>query len=130
MPAIPEPAPGGRGRWAWTIGALAVVVHFALAFQDRHGWSHAAAYADTARQAGTLRGRFLASEAVPMASSPGRIQGAAQVLTVLASALGPLLLAPCVAWTGSQAAAFYTLAAMVVLASAAAVVPMPVHPAV
>jgi MFS family permease len=43
----------------------------------------------------------------------GRIQGAAQALTVLASALGPLLLAWCVAWTGSYAGMFYVLAAAV-----------------
>ncbi len=41
----------------------------------------------------------------------GRIQGAAQVMTVLASAVGPLLLAWCVDVTGSYAAAFYALAA-------------------
>ena len=57
----------------------------------------------------------------------GRIQGAAQVLTVLASAVGPLLLAQSVAWTGSYATAFYVLAAVVAaLGGAAAVVPMPV----
>jgi MFS family permease len=44
----------------------------------------------------------------------GRIQGAAQVMTVLASALGPVLLAWCVESTGSYAAAFYALAATVV----------------
>jgi MFS family permease len=56
----------------------------------------------------------------------GRIQGAAQILTVLASAVGPLLLAQCVAWTGSYAAAFYAVAAVVaVLAVAAMVVPVP-----
>jgi MFS family permease len=56
----------------------------------------------------------------------GRIQGAAQILTVLASAIGPLLLAQCVAWTGSYAAAFYALAAVVaLLGAAAAVVAMP-----
>lgn len=56
----------------------------------------------------------------------GRIQGAAQILTVLASAVGPLLLAQCVAWTGSYAAAFYTLAAVVaLLGMAAVVVPVP-----
>ena len=33
----------------------------------------------------------------------GRIQGAAQAMTVLASAIGPLLLAACVEWTGSYA---------------------------
>jgi len=43
----------------------------------------------------------------------GKIQGAAQGLTVLASAVGPLLLAECVDRTGSYAAMFYTLAAIV-----------------
>ena len=33
----------------------------------------------------------------------GRIQGAAQAMTVLASAIGPLLLAWCIEWTGSYA---------------------------
>jgi hypothetical protein len=59
----------------------------------------------------------------------GRIQGAAQILTVLASAVGPLLLAQCVAWTGSYATAFYVLAVLVAaLAVAAVVVPMPYFP--
>jgi MFS family permease len=59
----------------------------------------------------------------------GRIQGAAQILTVLASAVGPLLLAQCVARTGSYAAAFYALAAVVAaLAWASAVVRMPYVP--
>jgi MFS family permease len=40
----------------------------------------------------------------------GRIQGAAQALTVVASAVGPLLLAECVTRTGSYAAMFYLLA--------------------
>jgi MFS family permease len=40
----------------------------------------------------------------------GRIQGAAQALTVVASAVGPLLLAECVARTGSYASMFYLLA--------------------
>ena len=43
----------------------------------------------------------------------GRIQGAAQALTVLASALGPVLLAHCVAWTGSYAVMFRVLAAII-----------------
>jgi MFS family permease len=56
----------------------------------------------------------------------GRIQGAAQALTVLASALGPLTLAYCVQRTGSYAFAFYLLAALVVLLGvAAALVPLP-----
>jgi len=56
----------------------------------------------------------------------GRIQGVAQALTVFASATGPLLLAWCVETTGSYAAAFYALAAVLtVLALAAMVVPVP-----
>jgi MFS family permease len=43
----------------------------------------------------------------------GRIQGAAQALTVFASALGPLLLAWCVDWTGSYVAMFRILAAVI-----------------
>ncbi len=56
----------------------------------------------------------------------GRIQGTAQMLTVLASAVGPLLLAKCHAWTGSYAAIFYLLAAVVALLGiAAALLKMP-----
>jgi MFS family permease len=56
----------------------------------------------------------------------GRIQGAAQAMTVLASAVGPLLLAFSVEATGSYATAFYTLAGGVcALGAAAAIVPMP-----
>jgi MFS family permease len=43
----------------------------------------------------------------------GKIQGAAQTLTVLASAIGPWLLAECVARTGSYALMFYALASVV-----------------
>ncbi len=43
----------------------------------------------------------------------GKIQGAAQTLTVLASAIGPLLLAQCVALTGSYTAMFYALSLVV-----------------
>ena len=39
--------------------------------------------------------------------------GKGKALTVLASALGPLLLATCVAWTGSYRAMFYILAAVI-----------------
>jgi MFS family permease len=45
----------------------------------------------------------------------GKIQGAAQALTVIASAVGPLLLAECVSRTGSYRAMFYVLAFVVVL---------------
>jgi cyanate permease len=61
----------------------------------------------------------------------GRIQGAAQALTVLASAVGPLLLARCVEWTGSYATAFHVLAVLVaLLGAAAAVVRVPAAAAV
>ena len=54
----------------------------------------------------------------------GRIQGAAQALTVLASAVGPLFLAVWVERTGSYAAAFYVLAVITAaLGVAACVVP-------
>jgi MFS family permease len=57
----------------------------------------------------------------------GRIQGAAQVMTVLFSAMGPLILAWCVAATGSYAFAFYTLAATVAtLAVIASAVTIPI----
>src|ERR1044072_4178898 len=43
----------------------------------------------------------------------GKIQGAAQALTVIASALGPLILAETVSRTGSYASIFYLLAVVV-----------------
>jgi len=52
----------------------------------------------------------------------GRIQGAAQALTVVASALGPLLLAWCVEWTGSYAMMFRALAGVIALVACAALV--------
>jgi MFS family permease len=56
----------------------------------------------------------------------GRIQGAAQAMTVVASAIGPLFLALSVDATGSYATAFYALAGVVaVLAAAASVVRIP-----
>jgi MFS family permease len=50
----------------------------------------------------------------------GRIQGAAQMLTVLASAIGPLLFAQCAALTGSYTLVLWTLAPCVLLLSIAA----------
>jgi MFS family permease len=61
----------------------------------------------------------------------GRIQGAAQALTVLASAVGPLLLAWCVTLTGSYAAMFTLLAgiiACVAVASLLISLPSPPEP--
>jgi MFS family permease len=57
----------------------------------------------------------------------GRIQGAAQAMTVVASAIGPLLLAWCVELTGSYAGMFNVLAAVIaVVALSALVTPLPV----
>ena len=47
----------------------------------------------------------------------GKIQGVAQTLTVIASALGPLLLAETVSRTGSYASIFYLLTVVVMLLS-------------
>jgi MFS family permease len=56
----------------------------------------------------------------------GVIQGIAQAMTVLASALGPLLLAWCVEWTGSYDSVFYLLSAVIVaLAAGALLVKLP-----
>jgi MFS family permease len=50
----------------------------------------------------------------------GRIQGAAQMLTVLASAIGPLIFAQSATWMGSYFPALWTLAPCVLLLSVAA----------
>lgn len=50
----------------------------------------------------------------------GRIQGTAQMTTVLASAMGPLLLAQCVQITGSYAPVFYLLSIVVAICGVAA----------
>jgi hypothetical protein len=49
-------APATAGRFAWTVGAVAAVIHSAVAFHLRHEWSHAAAYLDTARQTAAVIG--------------------------------------------------------------------------
>lgn len=57
----------------------------------------------------------------------GVIQGAAQAMTVLASAVGPLLLAWWVEWTGSYATVFYLLGGVIgATASVALITPLPV----
>ena len=61
----------------------------------------------------------------------GRIQGSAQALTVVASALGPLLLAWCLQSTGSYTAMFHILAAAVgAVAVSALLVSLPEAPTV
>jgi MFS family permease len=56
----------------------------------------------------------------------GKIQGAAQAFTVVASAIGPLILAECVVQTGSYQSVFYLLACIVVVLGLSAwFVPLP-----
>ncbi len=43
-------------RWAWTLGCAAYLAHVGCAFHSFHGWSHAAAYAETARRTEELFG--------------------------------------------------------------------------
>mgnify|MGYP003286478304 CR=1 FL=1 len=49
-------SPRGRTQWEsgarvlWTVACASLIVHFISAFQFYHGWSHATAYVDTARQ--------------------------------------------------------------------------------
>jgi MFS family permease len=57
----------------------------------------------------------------------GKIQGAAQALTVIASAVGPLLLAETVTRTGSYAAMFYLLTIVVLLLAISAWFLKPIH---
>jgi len=59
----------------------------------------------------------------------GKIQGVAQTLTVLASAVGPLLFAECFARAGSYALMFYALAVVAgILGISAWFVPLPSEP--
>jgi hypothetical protein len=43
-------------RVVWTVACASLIAHFISAFQFYHGWSHAAAYRDTARQTEELFG--------------------------------------------------------------------------
>jgi hypothetical protein len=45
-----------RARWAWTVGCMFFLAHVVCAFGFFHGWSHAAAYRETARQTAELTG--------------------------------------------------------------------------
>ncbi len=44
------------GRWIWTIGCGLFLCHVACAFGFYHGWSHIAAYEDTAKQTEQMLG--------------------------------------------------------------------------
>ena len=48
--SLRQPRTKHLARVLWTLGCLFLLLHIAAAFQIRHGWSHAAAVAETARQ--------------------------------------------------------------------------------
>src|SRR5262249_13072624 len=58
----------------------------------------------------------------------GQIQGSAQALTVLASAIGPWLLAACVTWTGSYATMFRILGVVIGVTAIASLFIRPAGP--
>jgi hypothetical protein len=45
-----------RARWMWTLGCAFFLAHVVCAFGFFHGWSHDAAYRETARQTAELTG--------------------------------------------------------------------------
>jgi hypothetical protein len=49
-------ATSGALYWLWLVGFVLFVVHVGAAFHFKHGWSHAAAFDDTARQTERLIG--------------------------------------------------------------------------
>lgn len=55
-------SPQRRAQWdsaarvVWTVACASLIAHFISAFQFYHGWSHQAAYRDTARQTEELFG--------------------------------------------------------------------------
>jgi hypothetical protein len=53
---LAAPRHRGAARALWTLGCLLFLAHVAAAFQFAHGWSHARAYAETARQTRDLFG--------------------------------------------------------------------------
>jgi hypothetical protein len=52
----PRAAPPRQARAAWTAGGAFAAVHVAAGFHFRHGWSHEAAFQDTARQTEAVLG--------------------------------------------------------------------------
>lgn len=50
------PADRRAVRAAYSAGALLLAIHIVIAFQTTHGWSHAAAYAETARRTALMTG--------------------------------------------------------------------------
>jgi hypothetical protein len=53
---LPAVVPRRFARLAWTLGCAMFATHVLCAFTYYHGWSHAAAYAETARQTEQMTG--------------------------------------------------------------------------
>src|SRR5882762_2048787 len=53
---LAAPARRAEARFLWTAGCLLFLAHVAAAFHFFHGWSHAHAYRETARQTRELFG--------------------------------------------------------------------------
>ncbi len=51
-----RPNRDAAARLLWTIACAALLLHVVFAFQNYHGWSHTAAYIDTARQTREVMG--------------------------------------------------------------------------
>ena len=51
-----RPGSSVKTRWVWTIGCVFFLAHVVCAFTFYHGWSHIAAYAETARQTAEMTG--------------------------------------------------------------------------
>ncbi len=54
--ALAAPPDSRLRRACWTLGCLLCLAHVAAAFHFYHGWSHAAAYAHTARRTAEVLG--------------------------------------------------------------------------
>ncbi|HYI97187.1 MAG TPA: MFS transporter [Bryobacteraceae bacterium] len=96
---------------------MAVLAMSLLMLPFVHTFAHVAAYAVTMGIAGgvvTVVFFSIWGQAFGR-TSLGRIQGFAQMMTVLASAVGPLLLAQALARTGSYSSIFFLLAAAVLV---------------
>ncbi|HKO62681.1 MAG TPA: MFS transporter [Pyrinomonadaceae bacterium] len=97
--------------------AMVLLAGSLLALPHVSNQSHVAAYAMVMGLAGgfVIVIFFAAWSRAYGRAHLGKIQGAAQALTVIASAVGPLLLAEGVVRTGSYAAIFYVLTVVVLL---------------
>jgi MFS family permease len=119
--------------WKWSLGrlmALAMGLYACALVWLPQATSHAAVYGNALLvgiAGGTITVVFFAIWPELFGRRHvGLIQGAAQTLTVISSAVGPLLFAECHARTGSYALIFYALAPAVLgLGIAAWIVPKP-----